>query len=1011
MRDKLRALTGVESPEEPGVSMLLTQSVFLGFFLGAFDISAHSILLSTFDEKIMARGYVFSGFAGLIITSLFYRFQNRIKFRYFSEISLSGLAVLTFILWIAFVYFPSDRLVFILFILLGPVNILTLLCFWGTAERLFTKKQLKRLSQLNETGLVAGIIVISYAIPVLMYFNLHSYNILLAGTASVLAGTVIQFIIGPKFSLAGTDTIQLPEVNKKSKKIFTVIFEDRYFRIIGIFAALSVIVAFFIQYSFMAVARQQYPAAEEMATFLGLFTGTTLIFMQIIKRFGFEYFLYNYGMRTCIIISPVIIAILSFVVVTIGFLTGISPSNIGGFILFFVFLLISRLLSRTLKEFFEAPSLRVICQPLEQNMRSKLNNFISGSFNEIMVIFSGLILTVLGLTGFFRLLHFTILLFGISLIWLFVSFRLYREYRKSLLSDRAKAKQKVSESDFISDNSNFRNRLSAEINFHSDYFRLITGDFSVLDKISNIWYFKKIIEFANSNKDINLLPVLNRIANTKGLDEEIRRNAADVAAFLKIQAESEEDYEKINESLKILSGSRRPQTTEILRLLRNNSPESKRLAIYMIGKFRLPDLLPEVCGCMSIPGLTKDAFEVLTTFGPDAEDQLIRFYVVSSGNTDLCKTILRLLANTNSSDTISFLFSRLWSNSRQLKELTVKLLIINKFTPSEEEKQRLVLLASEVIGIITWNLSAKISLAEEHDDFLLDKVNYEIQRWTEFLFNTLSVTYGIGNIAMIREVLESESKESVSYASELMNLEVSDLLLPKLISLFDTVSDKDKLDKLFHYFPGEILNHRDLREDIINRDYNLISLWTKACVLRSIVKIESKEMEESVAALLFSPEEIIQEESANLIGRSNPEIYFSVSGRIPGSINKRLNEIIIGNADRKGFLFEKIKFLSIYFKGIAEDDLLPLAKGLWYFTNTNAESIIRFKECILWISSSQKDYFSVHVLYGGENLPEIYRNVQNTDIYFLPFITIEDYQFQFPDKSDSILQFLDDNEK
>ena len=1012
MRDKLRTLLGNETQEESGVSVLLTQSVFLGFFLGAFDISAYSILLSTFDEKIMARGYIISGFAGLILTSLFYRFQKQIKFKFFSVISLSALAALTFILWIAFVFFPSDRLVFILFILFGPVNILTIICFRGTVERLFTQKQLKRLSLLNETGMVAGVIAISFAIPVMMSFKLHSYNILLAGAAFVFTGTVIQVILGTKFNLAGTDANPPPEVDEKRKRFITVFFEDRYFRLILLFAALSVIVAFFIQYSFMAVTRQQYSSAEEMATFLGLFTGITLIIILVLKRLGFEYLLYNYGMRTCLIISPVIIAILSFIVVVIGFLTGISPSAIGGFVLFFIFLLFSQLFSRTLKDFVESPSLKVIFHPFEQNLRPGLNNLMSGSFNEIMVIFSGLILTVLGLFGFFRLLHFNILLFGVSMAWLFVSFRLYREYRKSLLSDRAKAVQRVSESTTLADHSNFRSRFSAEINFHSDYFRLITGDFSVPDKISNIWYYKGIIEYANSNRDINLLPVLKKIANNKGLAEEIRSNAAEVAAFLKVQAESVEDYEKISESVKALSGTRRPQTTEILRLLRNNLPESKRLAIHMIGKFRLSDLLPEVCACLSISGLTKDAFEVLKTFGQDAEDQLIRFYVVSSGNTEVCKTILRLLADTTSSDTISFLFSRLWSNSRQLKELTVKLLISSKFTPSEEEKQRMVILASEVIGTITWNLSAKMSLADEHDYFLLDKINIEINRWTEFLFSILSVIYGLGYVARIRELLECGTKESISYAAELMNLEGSELI-PKLISLFDIASDKEKLDNLIHYFPGEIFNHRNLREDMINRDYNLISIWTKACVLRSIDKIESKEMTESVAALLFSPEEIIQEESANLIGRSNPEIYLSVSGRIPGSISKRVNEIINGNADRKGFLYEKIKLLSIYFKGIAEDDLLPLAKGMIYFTNTNAGSIVHFKACILWISSSQKEYFTVHVLYGaeGENLTEVCRNNQNAYIYLLPLITIEDYHFQFPDKSYKILQFIDDNER
>ncbi len=70
MIGKLHTLLGTEPGEESMVSMLLAQSVFLGIFIGAFDIAAHSLLLSTFDEKMMARGYIVSGFAGILLISL-----------------------------------------------------------------------------------------------------------------------------------------------------------------------------------------------------------------------------------------------------------------------------------------------------------------------------------------------------------------------------------------------------------------------------------------------------------------------------------------------------------------------------------------------------------------------------------------------------------------------------------------------------------------------------------------------------------------------------------------------------------------------------------------------------------------------------------------------------------------------------------------------------------------------------------------------------------------------------
>ena len=72
MKDKLFQLLGVEHNEQSLVSVLLFQSVFIGVFYGAFDISAHSLFLAIFDEKVMARAYVVSGLAGIILTTILY---------------------------------------------------------------------------------------------------------------------------------------------------------------------------------------------------------------------------------------------------------------------------------------------------------------------------------------------------------------------------------------------------------------------------------------------------------------------------------------------------------------------------------------------------------------------------------------------------------------------------------------------------------------------------------------------------------------------------------------------------------------------------------------------------------------------------------------------------------------------------------------------------------------------------------------------------------------------------
>ena len=1014
MRDKLRNLLGIAPGEESMVSMLLTQSVFLGIFIGAFDIAAHSLLLSTYDEKILARGYVVSGIIGIILTYLYSMFLKGWQFKKIAIINLIIVTILTLSLWSALIFSPAKWIKFIVFIMFGPLNILALLGFWGTTDRLFSFKQGRRLLWLADIGLILGVIMISFAIPVLMSLKFHSQTILLISAVSAFIATITQNMIGRQFSMAVIVVDKYSEKPEKRKSLFVVFREDPFIRTLTIFISLSVLSAFFIQYLFLAVTREQYPVAENMAGFLGVFTGSMMIFILFFKLVVFPFVFNNYGLRTCLIISPILIILFTAIVIPTGLLMGYNPESVGGFMVFFLLLAFSRFISKSLKDTIELPSLKVIYQSIDEKVKSGIHSVTSVTVNEIGVLFSGIILTVLGLFSFITLIHFSLFLFIIVLIWLFVAFRLFREYRKSIIKALESSVVKVSGTSISGKQDTLKNRFSAYLNFRTDYFSLISGDFSVLNRIRNNWYFEEIVDYAYSKKDINLLPVLKKTVKNNDLDEEVRQHAAEIAGILNEHTISlKSENENISNAIKILSGSRMPQTTEILRLLRDKSVESRKVAIYMIGKFHLTDLLSEVCVCMNIPGLTKDAYEVLKTFGSDAEDVLFSYYLVTSGNTKLSKTILQLLGENCTGETIGFMFSRLWSNSRLLKETAVKCLIDCKFKPSEEEKKRLDQLISEVIGSITWNLSAKIALERDSDKFILDKINGEIDRWNKFLYNILSITYNSGAIDMILENIAIGTFESVAYALEMTNVLVSDSIKPELISLLDVMPDEDKVMNLFQFFPGEIPVRKKLLENLINCDYNLISLWTKACTLRSITRIEDDDMAESVTALLFSPEELIQEESANLISRSNPDLYLSASHRISDSIKSRLDKIIDGTAVKEEFLFEKMQFLSKIFGVIAEDEMLSLAGELKFIKSFDREYFLSSERCIIWPVFGDKESNEVHVVFEGEieRLIRKYESGYNLSFYFLPLSAVEEFHFQFPEKSFEVLRYIDINEE
>jgi ATP/ADP translocase len=1011
MKDRLLKLLGVESGEESMVIILLSQSIFLGIFFGAFDISAHSFFLAIFDEKMMARGYVVSGIAGILLTSVYTWLQTRIRFKRFAIINLLFVTIITLLLWITLLLNPSRWVIFMVFIMLGPLNILAALGFWGTVGRLFTLRQGKRLFGLVDAGLIIGIIISCYAIPVLLSLNFESHNILLVSAASVFMAAIIQIITGSRFSLQSAVTKNRSEQDTKKKSVFSVFRESSYIRIMGLFIALSVVTAFFVQYSFMAVTREQYPSEADMARFLGLFTGSMMIFTLLIKVLVFSYIIRNYGLRTCLALSPILVAAFTAIAIGIGMFMGYTPLT-GGFLLFFLILALSRLFSKSLKDSIESPSFKVIYQTIDEKIRYNVQSAMDGTVNEIAALASGLILAGLGILSFIRLIHFSLVLFIIIVIWIFVAIKLYSEYRKSIRKALETVNSSVSDGNILTSGKILRNKYCGERAFICDYFKLITGDFSQIENNSK-WYFEKLIDYSVSNNDINLLPALKIVAGNTNLNEEIRKRSEETIKNLETHSGYRKpSEEKLLGSRKILAGNRTPQTTEILRLLRDNSFESKKLAIFMIGKFKLADLLPEVCECLNIAELQSDASDVLGSFGPMAYSELTKFYLISSGNINTSKTILRLLGRSFSEENSAFLFSRLWSNSRQVKEIAVTCLKDIGYKVSEEEKDRLHQFISDVIGYMTWNISARVCLQRVNNELILSALNKEINRWNNFLFNILAITYDSGSITKIRANLESATVESINFALEMIDIVIDDSIKPKLVLLLDVVSDEEKIKNLHQFFPGEIPHYDKLTESIINRDYNLLSIWIKTCTLRSIPELDNENIAESVVALLFSPEVILQEESARLIARSGSTLYWSVSERIPFLTKQKLDRIVNGERSQNDLLFEKVKFLGSCFEKIPEDELLFLASEMKYFDRSDPELQTPDNGCIIWYLSDnhEAEVFICH----NENLMNTYKEVQRKEtgfIYMLLFDTVEEYHQRFPEKSQEIFTYIDMNEE
>ncbi len=1010
MRDRLFKLLGVETGEESMVSMLLAQSVFLGIFFGAFDISAHSLFLSIFDEKMMARGYVVSGLAGIILTSVYTGLQTRMRFKSFSTINLIFVTAITLVLWIFLLINPAKWVIFVVFIMLGPLNILAMLGFWGTAGRLFTLRQGKRLFGLIDSGMVVGIIISCYAIPVLLTFHFSAHNILIISAFAVLIGSMIQIFIGRRFGLTSGSEKEAVESDKK-RPVIELFRSDSYIRVMAIFIVLSVMTAFFVQYSFMAVTREQYPSEEDMARFLGLFTGSMMIFTLLIKLLIFSYLIRNYGLRICLAISPILVAAFTVIAVIIGMLMGFTPAT-SGFMLFFMLLALSRLFSKSLKDSIESPSFKVIYQTIDEKIRYEVQSAMDGTVNEIAALTSGLVLAGLGILSFIKLIHFSWVLFLLTIIWVYYAVKLYSEYRKSIRKALESGHMEETKKDIYSEKTMLKSRFSGYQLYNENYTSLISGDVSSIEKTSNQWYTEKIIDLAGKRKDLCLIPALKKIAEKKSIDESARHRALKTAEDIEqIYARGSQTTDKLTGAREVLAGSKQPQTTQILRLLRDNNIKSKEIAINMIGKFRLTDMLAEVCVCLGIKGLEITATNVLRSFGNDAGEEITKTHLVSSGNINIGSITLRLLGEDSSGGNDEFLFTRLWSNSRQLKEIALESLVSRNYKVKEDDTDRLHQMISEVIGILVWNISAKLSLQRKNDTYLLETLNKEIARWNKFLFNLLAIAYDSGSVNKIRENLESGTIESVNFALEMIDIVIDESIKPKLIPLVDIIPDEDKVKALYQFYPGEVPDYSNLIENLINRDYNLLGIWIRVCTIRSIKEINSENLLESLKALLFSPEAILREESARLISGLNNDLYKSTSKRLPKEIKEQLDRTTSNKTLPGELLYEKTKFLSGCFAGLTEDDLLSVAGSLKYLDKVNNEDLVSEDGVIIWPVQSGEPCAEVKIIYNADNDEETKLPEGKYDhCYLLPLKRIEDFNFSYPGKALEIMKYIETHE-
>lgn len=777
-------LFNVERSEFRIVFWLIFQSVFLGIFVGTYDVAAHSLFLEEFGDKAIPQAYVISGVLGIFTTFIYSQLQKYLRFSVLSVINLVYITIATGTIRILFEVSTTEIGTYTAFVFFGPLNILAILGFWGLANRIFSLRQGKRLFGIIDSGLIIGVILSMASIPILpaiFGFTPNVKDLISVSSAFVLLTTLIQFRI-LRLRNVRESNLQPIGTQKTTKKVNLI--KNKYLRYMSFFVGLSMIVAFFIQFIFLAVTEKQYESSADLALFLAQFTLAMMIITLIVKTFVYNRLIKTYGLKVTLLILPFLLILILLGVTVLSYSTDVSTVESSGFMLYFILVALARLFSNALKAGLEVPAFKLLYHSLDKDIKYDAQARIDGVVNEISAVCSGLILTGLALI-FKDSIYFVYVLAGILGLWIWVTFYLYKHYRDSLAQtdqELVEKKEKLGIEALIKEKkinlSPFKERILNVINP-----LFISASNPVSDKIRNANFsYNSLSDRINSFDEEQILEALDYI-----------------------------DYH-VDKTF----------TPLLLNLLKSPSDQIKFRAIQVAAKYDDPTINSILVENVKSPKFKQLIFSILTERKSDIIAVIAYHFDSSSSSYEYQKDLIDLVAQVKGGKAIEFLRGIYLRSNPRLVDLAI--VRLSELGHQEiEQKETLVRIVKERLEIAAWNLVVQLNLDPEEHKELHQIFQKQIANDRVVIFNILSLIYERSMLKKAQENFELDTLEGTEMSLELMDMMLEDSIKPLVNVYFEEYGVREKINRIADYYPIENITEENVIDMISTRDIRYLN--------------------------------------------------------------------------------------------------------------------------------------------------------------------------------------------
>jgi hypothetical protein len=865
---------------------------FMGFFVSGLSVGAESLFLNNFNEETdLPLAIVVSGAIGVVATYLFNYFQSKTSFVKLAGYTLLVIFILLIGVEIAYSYLPDvSPLYFITFTFVLPFTYLILLIFWGAFGRLFDLRQSKRIIGGIDTGqLTASILALLIIIPYLLNRPDFAEKDLITMSVISLGGMFLSFLW-----LMNSSKKFLVKAGRNKFVPYKKVLTDKYMLLMVGFVLVSVVAVTFIDYSFFSVASAQFNESN-LATFLAYFNGTIIIFSFVFQTFATDKIIALYGLKVSLLINPILILIMVGAASLIGAGFGFTPDD-PTFIFFFV---------TSLKDALDEPTFKLYFLPLDVESRFDIQVKIQGLVNAFAGMVAGAIIILLNNVEVFNLLTISIAVIPLLLIWYLVTQKLHKGYRSTLQGTLVRNKEKNK----VDENENSISRLlQKQVNSKEEHKRLYS--LKLMEKLEPEEFssFKENFKGDISPKMQEYIGEKSQ-ASSEGSDLTLRKLAEKALKESQSRDVTPVTFEQLSAWARSLDPDKRLYTARIFRqhadakniflLLDLLKDANLRVRMEAIETSRI--LKRHETWNVLIDMLDSEKFGHAAAAALAAAKEDVLHHLESafhkSGQSDKIKmAVVRIMGKIGSEEAEKMLLKKIDFPDKRIVYEMLNGFGYEDFNAKGNQAQIIITLIEEEIGKTIWNMAALTELPKEENYTVLRLAfKEEIGHNFEQIFLLMSLVYDTESVSLVKENILSETSEGIAYGIELLDMFIGSELKSKLFPLVDDISVNEKIKALENFYPREHFDALKLLNNILNRDFNQLSRWVKACALYNLAYQKEYEPGYAVIAHIFNDDRLLQEVAAWLIYHRSPNKFEQVIERVKEADQDGLIETIAHN--------------------------------------------------------------------------------------------------------------------